>query len=218
MTTLHWNLASWLLAAGLVAAAGLVGPTDVVALSSAVGVLPAPPHAFAGAQPRRGSPREFPFEDRLTLPALVSHSDTIVTGEVLDLKPSWNAERSEIFTTVILRVDRRLKGSGGEVIRFSIPGGTVGDEWIWITHAPRFELGERALVFLRSGGGRLPTVVGMEAGKRPLAADEDGSERIRPEFHWNPGGARPAVALATVEELAAALPRLEAQALSRRRD
>ena len=217
MTTLHWNLASCSLAAGLVAAAGLVGPTGAVALSSAVGALPGPPHAFAGAQPRQGPPREFPFEDGLTLPALVSGSDTIVAGEVLDLKPSWNAERSDIFTTVILRVDRRLKGSGGEVIRFSIPGGTVGDEWIWVTHAPRFELGERALVFLRSGGGRLPTVVGMEAGKRPLAADEDGSERIRPEFHWNPGGARPA-ALATVEELAAALPRLEAQALSRRQD
>ena len=209
---------SFLLAADLVAAAGLIYPVTAVTLSSAVGAFPTPPHAFVGAQPRLGPPPELSFGDELTLPALVSRSDTIVAGEVLDLKPSWNAERSDIFTTVILRVDRRLKGSGGDVIRFSIPGGAMGDEWIRVTHAPRFELGERALVFLRSGGGRLPTVVGMEAGKRHLAADEDGSERIRPEFHWNPGDVGPAVALATVEELAAALPRLAAQALSRRQD
>ena len=218
VTTLHGNLSFCSLAAGLVAAAGLAGPTDAVALSSAVGALPAPPHVSVGAQPRRGLPQESRFGEGLTLPALVSRSDTIVAGEVLDLKPSWNAERSDIFTTVILRVDRQLKGSGGDVIRFSIPGGAVGDEWIRVSHAPRFELGERALVFLRSGGGRLPTVVGMEAGKRHLAADEDGSERIRPEFHWNPGDVGPAVALATVEELAAALPRLAAQAVSRRQD
>ena len=207
-----------MLAARVVAAAGLTYPLFVVTLASAVGVLPTPPHAFVGAQPRRGPPPEFSFGDELTLPALVSRSDTIVTGEVLDLKPSWNAARSDIFTTVILRVDRRLKGSGGGMIRFRVPGGTVGEDWVRVTHTPRFELGERALVFLRSGGGRLPTVVGMEAGKRHLAADEDGSERIRPEFHWNPGDAGPAVALATVEELATALPRLAAQAVSRRQD
>lgn len=98
----------------------------------------------------------------MTLSALVGRSDTIVAGEVLDLQSSWTADRSEIFTTVVLRVDRRLKGTGRDLVRFRVPGGRVGEDWLHVTHTPRFELGESALVFLRASGGRLPTVVGME--------------------------------------------------------
>ena len=141
---------------------------------------------------------------------MASRADVIVAGEVVDLRASWNADRTDIFTTVILRVDHPLKGRASREVRFRVPGGTVGDDWVWVTHAPRFEFGERALVFLRSRGGRLPTVVGMEAGKRRLVADGDGGERILPEFQWNRGDFGPPVALATIEELAAALPRVQA--------
>lgn len=205
------------LAAALLAA-GLVGPAGVSARPSAAGALPGSPSAAARAQARAEPPQEFRFGEPLGLSALVGRSDMIVAGEVLDLRSSWTPDRSNIFTTVILRVDRQLKGGGGDVVRFRIPGGTVGEDWVYVTHAPRFALGERALVFLRSGGGRLPTVVGMEAGKRHLAADDDGSERILPEFYWARGAGRPEVALDTVEALAAAMPRLEALALDRRED
>lgn len=148
----------------------------------------------------------------------MTRADAIVAGEVLDLQSSWAADRSEIFTTVVLRVDRRLKGSGSDLVRFRVPGGRVGEDWLRVTHTPRFELGERALVFLRDAGGRLPTVVGMEAGKRHLAVDDDGVERILPELHWDGGGGGPAAAVATVEELAATLPRIDALAADRRND
>lgn len=204
------------LAAGLLTAFGSFGSAS---LSSGSAASPVSGHAgFAPQHLQKPPPPDFQVGQTLTLSALVTRSDTIVGGEVLDLKSSWTVDRSDIFTTVVLRVDRRLKGSGRDLIRFRVPGGRVGEDWVHVTHAPRFELGERALVFLRSGGGRLSTVVGMEAGKRHLAVGDDGVERILPEFHGDGEGGRPGVALATMEEFAAALPRIEALAAGRRHD
>ena len=200
---------------GLMAAAGSSGRTSSTALTP---VVEASRRILVKAQPRRRSPDERPVEDSLTLPDLVTQADLIVAGEVVDLKSSWNVERSDIATTVILRADRFLKGSASGEIRFRIPGGAIGDDWVWVTHAPRFEIGEWALVFLRFGGPRLPTVVGMEAGKRHLVADDDGSERILPELRWREGAAGAPVVLTTIGELAAALPRVEAQGRSLRKE
>ena len=163
----------------------------------------------AGVQALQSRGSELRFGTGLTLPDLVGQADLIVTGEVVDLEPSWNAERSDISTTVVLRVDRPLKGGAGGEVRFRIPGGTVADDWVWVTHAPRFEIGERALVFLRFSAPRLPTVVGMEAGKRRVVADEDGSERILPELRWKHGHEGASVVLTTIGELADALPGLK---------
>ena len=44
-----------------------------------------------------------------SLSELVERSETIVAGEVLDMRSSWTADRRQIFTTVTLRTDRRLK-------------------------------------------------------------------------------------------------------------
>ena len=200
---------------GLMAAAGSSGRARSTAL---VPVVEAARRVFVEAQPGRRSPDGHPAEDTFTLPDLVTRADLIVAGEVVDLKPSWNVERSDIATTVILRADHFLKGSVSGEIRFRIPGGAVGDDWVWVTHAPRFEMGERALVFLRFGGPRLPTVVGMEAGKRHLVAADDGSERILPELRWQEGAEDTPVVLTTIGELAAALPRIEAHGRSLRRD
>ena len=100
-----------------------------------------------------------------SLSELVELSETIVAGEVLDMRSSWTADRRQIFTTVTLRTDRRLKGGGGALIRFRIPGGTVGDTRLRVTHSPQFAVGERALVFLAGESGRLPRVVAGEAGE-----------------------------------------------------
>ena len=138
-----------------------------------------------------------------------------MAGEVLDLRPAWTADRREIFTTVTLRPDRRFKGAERSLIRFRVPGGTVGDTRLTVTHVPVFSVGEKALVFLAGDSGRLPRVVAGEAGKRHLQTGDDGEELILPGFVLS--GARDGgmTELTTLNELAGALPRLLAANRSR---
>ena len=138
------------------------------------------------------------------LSELVDNSDTIVAGEVLDMRSAWTADRREIFTTVTLRTERRFKGAGRDLVRFRVPGGTVGDTRLTVTHSAQFMVGERALVFLTGESGRLPRVTSGEAGKRHLRTDEDGIDRILPGFalaESDPGG----MGFDTLDDLADAL-------------
>ena len=152
---------------------------------------------FSGlsAWAQRGQPPERePFRNPYAWPALstlVERSDTIVAGEVLDMRSAWTADRREIFTTVTLRTDRNFKGAARNLVRFRIPGGTVGDTRMIATHSAQFMMGERALVFLTGDSGRLPRVTAGEAGKRHLRTDEDGTERILPGFALSDSGGRP---------------------------
>ena len=148
-----------------------------------------------------------------SLDELVEGSDAIVAGEVVDLRSAWAADRSEIFTTVTLRPDRRFKGGERSLIRFRVPGGTVGDTRLTVTHVPVFSIGEAALVFLAGDSGRLPRVVAGEAGKRHLRTGEDGEELILPGFVLS--GAGGMTELNTLDDLAGAMPRLLAAARSR---
>ena len=138
---------------------------------------------------------------------LVERADTIVAGEVMEMRSAWTADRREIFTTVTLRPDRRFKGGDGSLIRFRIPGGAVGDTRLMVTHSPGFAIGEQALVFLAEDGGRLPRVVGGEAGKRHIRIGEDGEEALLPGFSLSEAG-RGRIGLSTLDDLASAMPRL----------
>lgn len=151
----------------------------------------------------------------LSLDDLVERADAIVAGEVLDMRSSWSADRRQIFTTVTLRPDRRFKGGARSLVRFRIPGGTVGDTRLVVTHSPVFAVGENALVFLTGESGRLPQVVGGEAGKRHIRIGADGEATILPGFATANGRAGATTELSTLADLAAAMPGLLAAARSR---
>lgn len=157
---------------------------------------------------QRGEPRDrAPFRNPYAWPGLselVENSDTIVAGEVLDMRSAWTADRREIFTTVTLRAERGFKGNARNLVRFRIPGGTVGDTRMMATHSAQFMVGERALVFLSGESGRLPRVTSGEAGKRHLRTGEDGTDRILPGFalaESDPGG----MGFDTLDDLADAI-------------
>ncbi len=173
----------------LVGAGGLFGS----------GVFAAAQHGESGEPEAFRNPYAWP-----SLSQLVESSDTIVAGEVLDLRSAWTADRREIFTTVTLRTERSFKGAARHLVRFRVPGGTVGDTRMIVTHSAQFMTGERALVFLAGESGRLPRVTAGEAGKRHLRTDADGAERILPGFTLadiDPGTS----GLDTLDDLAEAL-------------
>ena len=150
-----------------------------------------------------------------SLDELVERSDTVVAGEVLDMRSAWTVDRRQIFTTITLRADRRFKGGTRSLIRFRIPGGTVGDTRLMVTHSPVFAVGEQTLVFLAGDSGRLPRVVAGEAGKRHIRVGEDGEEAILPGFAHSKGNSGDTTGLHTLNDLAAAMPRILGAAQSR---
>ena len=183
-------------------------------LVAAGGVASGPAAPAQRSEPREPAAFRNPYAWP-TLSELVERSDTIVAGEVLDMRSAWTADRREIFTTVTLRPDRRLKGGERSLIRFRIPGGTVGDTRLMVTHSPVFAVGEQALVFLTGDSGRLPRVVAGEAGKRHIRVGEDGEQTILPGLALSEGEAGGMTGLSTLDDLAAAMPRLLAAAQSR---
>ena len=148
------------------------------------------------------------------LAQLVQQSGHIVAGEVLDTRASragGHTEIFEIFTTVALRVDHRIKGGAvGSVVRFRIPGGAVGDVHLEVTDTPSFEIGETVVVFLRDGSAPMLTVVGGKAGKRPIRQETDGTWHFAPPLPLDPRLGHGDAAL-TTGDLSAVLPRLEAE-------
>jgi hypothetical protein len=173
---------------------------------------------LSGAGQRGQTPPREEFRNPYAWPSLdhlVERSDTIVAGEVLDLRSDWTADRREIFTTVTLRPERRFLGGEQNLVRFRIPGGTVGDTRLTVTHQPVFAIGERALVFLSGASGRLPRVVGGEAGKRHIRVGEDGEQTILPGFALSEVGPGDRTGLSTLDDVAAALPGLLVRTRSR---
>ena len=96
---------------------------------------------------------------------LIVHSDRIVVGQVRRTICAWNVGRDEIQTHVEITVDRYLKGTGNNEIKFTLPGGIINDTVLRVSDIPEFFAGERVLLFLESGPAPL---VGLWQGKYTL--------------------------------------------------
>jgi hypothetical protein len=108
----------------------------------------------------------------LDLPTLVTRSDQISVVDVVSTKAAWNAEHDRIVTTIDVTVVDCWKGAAapGSHVQIVQVGGTVGELTMRIDGMPRFQRGERALLFLRGKTGNA-SVVGMAQGKRPMSRE-----------------------------------------------
>jgi hypothetical protein len=104
-------------------------------------------------------------------------SDRVVRGEVLSTKtvvPDGDVRRMITITT--LRVHDRYKGQGAATVEIFQIGGKSG---LWEAHVPedaRFEVGERAVLFLRCRDASKPdrcTLVGLKTGKLTQKSDDE---------------------------------------------
>lgn len=109
----------------------------------------------------------------LDLGDLASLSPLVLTGEVNRIESTWNTERTKIYTRVWISPDEVLKGPAQTgTLTLKLLGGQVGDTVALMPGAPRFETGERVLVFLeprKDGDGHL--TVGQYQGKFQIFVD-----------------------------------------------
>jgi transcriptional regulator CtsR len=143
----------------------------IIVISS---MLPLPLTGAAPVEARRS-----PLED------LINGADSVVVGTVVEHSSYWNDEHTGIYTSVVLSVEERLKGTmSQDRITITFPGGEVDEIGEWVSDMSSFDQGERVLVFLKKlskaqlseeqfevyGGFRGKfTITGDKVGNLPLA-------------------------------------------------
>jgi hypothetical protein len=101
-------------------------------------------------------------------------SEGIIVGQVTSL--STVESGGQLRTNVELAVEQSLKAAYGPVVTVVEPGGQVGGRQSWITGAPQFFVGERALLFLQRGADGLLHTTYLGMGKFHVVRSIDGSE------------------------------------------
>lgn len=98
---------------------------------------------------------------------LADNSVEIISGEVTDIQSHWNEDKTYIFTSVTVRVEESFKGvvDAESFIIIEVPGGEVGEIGLAVEHAPRFEIDEEVIVFLKPFEKAAYRVTGWEQGK-----------------------------------------------------
>ena len=114
----------------------------------------------------------------LPLDQMAVRADQIFTGEVVGVASQLNARRDGIFTFVTIEVDEYLKGGRRAVLTLRFLGGEAEGYRLTVPGSPEFHLGEEVLVFTDGAAGRIPTVLGMAAGKFRLGRDPSTGERL----------------------------------------
>ncbi len=106
--------------------------------------------------------------------ALCGEADVVFVGTVQAVESRWvDAEREAIETLVTFVDLTPLRGVAGDVITLRFGGGTVDGLREEIAGAPRFAVGERAVIFARHGVLISP-LVGFSQGRLPVLEGPDG--------------------------------------------
>jgi hypothetical protein len=116
----------------------------------------------------------------LSFDELVTESTTVVYGRVSDVRGQWSDDRRRIDSFVTIEVFGRYKGSAGETLTFTVPGGQAGRYLNLIPGAPSFTRGDRAVLFLTSRGPRLPITTGFTQGIYRVTIDARGAALVLP--------------------------------------
>ena len=84
------------------------------------------------------------------LEELSNGADSVIVGTVVERSSYWNDEHTGIYTSVVLSVEERFKGTASQdKITITLPGGEVDGIGEWVSEMPSFDQGEKAVVFLK---------------------------------------------------------------------
>lgn len=116
-----------------------------------------------------------------TFDQLVNEAELIFQGEVTDIKSQWVGEGAEhrIVTYVAFRIDDAIKGSPGNSYTIQMLGGTVGDQTMEVTDTPKFNVGDRDILFVEHNGSQFVPLVGIMHGRFRLQPNKlSGGEMV----------------------------------------
>lgn len=112
----------------------------------------------------------------LTFEQLIAGADAIVRGRVAALRTREDPASGAIWTQVIVEAERVLKGQPRVQLVFEQLGGRVGARELTLEGAPGFEVGDRAVWFVRESQ-RLTPILGLTQGRFPITT-ATGGDRV----------------------------------------
>ncbi len=110
---------------------------------------------------------------------IVSGSQIIVHGRVIDVRSEWVDDRSRIESFVTVESATVYRGASASTITFRTPGGQVGRYKSVTVGAPEFRVGDEAVLFLKShAAAALPQIFGLNQGVFRVRVDPRTGRRL----------------------------------------
>ena len=112
---------------------------------------------------------------------LTQESQVILVGQCKAINSAWNARRTIISTYVTYDVEEVIKGpSSNQQAIVKTLGGTVGSITQTVVGGPRFEIGERDLLFLtKSDEPKMLRIQGLRQGKIKIHSHPKTGDTVR---------------------------------------
>ena len=112
---------------------------------------------------------------------LVTRADTVFKGTVTAKSSLWTGEGEQrhIVTFVTFHVEETYKGASAAEQTLRFLGGTVGDDTMEVPDLPKFETGQRAVLFVVNNGKQFCPLVGVAQGRFHVVHDDaSGRDRV----------------------------------------
>lgn len=109
---------------------------------------------------------------------VVNGADLIVYARVTRTDVRQSDDRKHVDTLVTLQAGTYLKGTGGQTLIISVPGGTVGRFRNVTVGAPHFNVGEEAVFFLNTRDRELPAIFGLNQGVFRVSREAQTQRRL----------------------------------------
>jgi hypothetical protein len=109
-----------------------------------------------------------------TFDQLVKQAELIFQGIVTDARSVWEGEGGQrhIETYVTFKVDDNVKGDAGSSYTIRMLGGTVGDQTMEVSDAPKFKIGDRDILFVEHNYDQFVPLVGIDQGRFHVQHDD----------------------------------------------
>jgi hypothetical protein len=110
---------------------------------------------------------------------MVAQSDAVIQGRVLKVSSFWTPSGRLIVTEAMVQVEETLAGRAPGVVILRTAGGTV-DNYSVVAHGfPRFDVGDRLVLFVQGAEGTAE-VTGYRQGQYRIVRDKAGVEMAVP--------------------------------------
>jgi hypothetical protein len=115
-----------------------------------------------------------------TFGEMADRADLVFVGKVAGSRSEWRSVGADqvIFTLVEFETQEVLKGNAGAKLTLQFLGGTVGNTTLEVADVPRFNVGDRVLLFVEGNGAQFCPLVGVFHGKFGVRKDEKSGRDI----------------------------------------
>src|SRR5262245_32730012 len=123
-----------------------------------------------------------------TFEEMTDRAELIFVGKVISSQAEWRTVGANrvIFTMVAFETVEVLKGKADKSVTLQFLGGTVGEVTLEVAGVPKFNAGERVILFVENNGFQFCPLVGVFHGKFGLRKDEKSGREIVYMHHGKP--------------------------------